>query len=180
MTQGNIGNTVANILKGALAERRTRNAAYSLRSFARDIGVSPSFASMLINGRKRLSLDKAFHISKAMRMNEEDRIQFLRAVAESSCPDMELMQDLRKVFALPSETGGEPPAGLLKSHSATLRELNAHVTINSQTHGRTMEAKDQFNLSVRTDESKRPEVIEMVNEFRERLRQLEQHESAEQ
>lgn len=164
---------VALILKEALQERRARNSAYSLRSFARDIGVSPSFASMLINGRKRLSLDKAFHISKAMRMNEEERIEFLRAVAESSCPDLELMQDLRKVFTH-GESVENSEGTLLQAHRRPLRELKSEVLVESTSQGPSIEGRDQFRISINTNESKRNELINLVNEFRNKIKSLEQ------
>lgn len=58
--------TVSDLLKDEFKARCKANPLYSLRSFSRDIQVSPSFLSEILRGKKRVSPDKALSISKAL------------------------------------------------------------------------------------------------------------------
>lgn len=74
------------ILRGCLAEKMDKNPKYSARAFARDIKVSPAFISMLLAGKKKLSLERAQEVSMALGMTDRKRNHFLRTVALSSLP----------------------------------------------------------------------------------------------
>ena len=56
------------ILKQTLKERTQANAGYSLRSFARDLGLAPSTLSEILNGRKGLSPKKSRLVAQALRL----------------------------------------------------------------------------------------------------------------
>ena len=56
-TQSHLG--YREILRHEYAIRHEKNPAFSLRAFARQIGISVSFLSELMHDKKRLSLDKA-------------------------------------------------------------------------------------------------------------------------
>ncbi|MGE0617107.1 MAG: hypothetical protein AB7P04_15865 [Bacteriovoracia bacterium] len=43
------------LLKAALAQRIQKNPAYSLRAFARDLGISPGHLCEVLSGKHRLS-----------------------------------------------------------------------------------------------------------------------------
>jgi uncharacterized protein (TIGR02147 family) len=47
--------TCLDLLNNELSLRKTRNSAYSLRAFARDLGVSPTAISDFLNGKRQLS-----------------------------------------------------------------------------------------------------------------------------
>ena len=50
-------------IREAYAARRVKNATYSLRAFARDLGVSHPLLSQVLNGRRPLTLKQAHKIS---------------------------------------------------------------------------------------------------------------------
>jgi len=50
------------VLKAELERRRSRNASYSLRAFARDLELSPSRLSRVLNGKEALSRPRAERI----------------------------------------------------------------------------------------------------------------------
>ncbi len=68
-------------LRRAFAERCARNAAYSLRAFARDLGVMPSRLSEVLNRRRGLSQPVAAKIAKRLALSETETRRFLAQVA---------------------------------------------------------------------------------------------------
>ena len=89
---------VAEILRECLAEKMHKNGRYSARAFARDINVSPAFISMLLAGKKKLSLDRAQQIASALEMSERKRNNFLRTVALSSLPTRTSSQNIENLL----------------------------------------------------------------------------------
>ena len=68
------------ILKSKLAERTNKNIQYSLRSFARDIGLSPQRLSHILNGRHGLSVQAAGLVASKLSMNETEKDFFCTLV----------------------------------------------------------------------------------------------------
>jgi len=60
--------TYQGILKQALAERTRANPAYSLRTFARDLGLAPSTLSEVLRGQKGLSPKKSIAVTNALQL----------------------------------------------------------------------------------------------------------------
>jgi len=89
---------VIEILRECLAEKMQKNPQYSARAFARDIKVSPGFISMLLTGKKKLSLDRAEQISMALEMSDRKRNNFLRTVALSNLPTKSTFQKLENIL----------------------------------------------------------------------------------
>jgi uncharacterized protein (TIGR02147 family) len=54
------------LLRDELLVRQKKNKAYSLRSFAQSLGVSPSYLSLVFNGGRRLTTAKAQSISRKL------------------------------------------------------------------------------------------------------------------
>ncbi len=57
--------STSQILKNAFARKKRKNPGYSLRALARDLGISPSFLSRIMNGKRLLSrplLDSAIKV----------------------------------------------------------------------------------------------------------------------
>ncbi|MBS1958572.1 MAG: DUF4423 domain-containing protein [Bdellovibrionales bacterium] len=48
----------ARFLKDLLIDRKSKNASYSTRALARDLGLSPAFLSQVMNGKRNLSLEQ--------------------------------------------------------------------------------------------------------------------------
>lgn len=63
-------------LRDQLDERCSRNARYSLRAFARDLGLSPARLSELLSGKQGLSLAWAKRISRRLDLSERETERF--------------------------------------------------------------------------------------------------------
>ena len=73
------------LLRSKLAERQALNPHYSLRAFARDLGLAPSRVSEILSGKQRLSAQRAETVSQALHLNpQEKEIFVLQAAAEAS------------------------------------------------------------------------------------------------
>lgn len=68
------------ILQNALAERVSVNHRYSLRAFARDIGLSPQQLSNVMNGRRGLSPELAEKIASQINLSELEKTIFLESL----------------------------------------------------------------------------------------------------
>lgn len=82
MTTGeNKERTAAEIFREAFLRKMEKAPRYSLRAFARDLGVSPSFVSLAVRGKKRLSVERAVQVSQFLGMKGDEMERFVRAVA---------------------------------------------------------------------------------------------------
>jgi uncharacterized protein (TIGR02147 family) len=71
------------ILQSEFEKRIARNAMYSLRSFARDLGLTAARLSEIFNEKQGLSKDKASEICLALGLNKEEKELFLLSVQAS-------------------------------------------------------------------------------------------------
>lgn len=69
----------AALLGDELKQRRRRNTRYSLRSFARDLGLSPSYLSQSLQGTRVPAEDTVKRIARQLRWNEQKRERLLLA-----------------------------------------------------------------------------------------------------
>lgn len=67
-------------LKNSFSERCQKNPRYSLRAFARDLGISPPRLSHILNGKKGLSLESALKIAKSLSLTDEETKFFCTSV----------------------------------------------------------------------------------------------------
>ena len=65
-----------------LARRRAKNRRYSLRAFARALGVDGGFLSRLLAGKALLAIEKADRLSRRLRLLDDARREFLLSAAE--------------------------------------------------------------------------------------------------
>lgn len=65
------------LLQNALESRSAKNPRYSLRSFARDLGISPQRLSDIIRGRYGLSAIQAQVLATRLGLSENDRRRFV-------------------------------------------------------------------------------------------------------
>lgn len=70
-------------IKKAFEERCSRNPNYSLRSFARDLELSPAALSGLLNGKKGISEDRAKNIAKKLKLTKPETELFVMCVIAS-------------------------------------------------------------------------------------------------
>lgn len=68
------------ILRKEFEKKLKNNAKYSLRAFARDLGVSVSIVSGVFNGKQGLSRANAYKIAKALEFNQEKLENFCSLV----------------------------------------------------------------------------------------------------
>ena len=67
-------------LKEEFLDRKQNNNAYSLRGFARDLQVSPSLMSQILNGKKPITEPTAINFVEKMQWDEEQETLFLELV----------------------------------------------------------------------------------------------------
>lgn len=72
----NISTDYREVLRRTLKERCARNPRYSLRSFARDLGLSPSRLSDVLKGRYGISRKAALEIAPKIGMNSQETERF--------------------------------------------------------------------------------------------------------
>lgn len=70
------------ILKAQLSDRCQRNGHYSLRAFARDLGLSPQRLSHILSGRHGLSVEAAGQIAEKLGLSEKEKEFFCILVQE--------------------------------------------------------------------------------------------------
>src|SRR5690242_880031 len=58
-------------LRALLLERRRKNPAYSTRAFARDLGMSQALLSLILNGRRPLTMKQVARISILLNLSQE-------------------------------------------------------------------------------------------------------------
>jgi len=75
--------TACEYLAEEFNRRQQRNKHYSLRAFARDIGVSPPFLSQFLSGKRGLSLEKAKVILEKIEWGDEKK-DFFYSLIETS------------------------------------------------------------------------------------------------
>lgn len=68
------------ILREALSERSARNPSYSLRAFARDLGVSPQQLSNVINGRRGMGSELAERVAESLDLDAREKTQFTESL----------------------------------------------------------------------------------------------------
>jgi len=86
-------------LKELLAEKIAANPSYSLRSFAKNLGLAPSTLVDLLALRKNLSLDRAHEIASRLNLSNSDREYFLLLVQSQTTKKPELRHHFHSELA---------------------------------------------------------------------------------
>jgi plasmid maintenance system antidote protein VapI len=85
----------AEILRDVLEQKLKANSSYSSRAFARDLGVSPTYVSFLLNGKKKLTIKRALSVSQILKMTESQARVFLKSVVlESRLNSEDIFEEL--------------------------------------------------------------------------------------
>lgn len=61
-----------NFLNDELARRQSNNSHYSMRAFSRDLHISPQVLSLVLNGKKGISLKVAIKLATALNLSQEE------------------------------------------------------------------------------------------------------------
>ena len=72
------------ILENEFHRRKFRNSAYSLRAYARDLGLGSSSLSEILSGSRNVPQKKAKQIVSQLNLQIDDRIRFLKSVEVQS------------------------------------------------------------------------------------------------
>lgn len=78
-----LGASYREILKSHLSERMENNARYSLRAFSRDLSISPSRLSEILNGKQGLSAKWAKKIANRLQLSSSETDDFCQRVIAS-------------------------------------------------------------------------------------------------
>src|SRR4051794_24441503 len=100
--------TPARILQEALQARIVRNPAYSLRALARDLGVSHTFVSLVLSGKKPLSVERAAQIAGILDFTRNETRRFVRSVVIASPAKRGAYGYLKSVLSKEDETRRQP------------------------------------------------------------------------
>lgn len=65
------------ILQAKFDETRTKNPSYSIRAFARRVGLSPTTLSLIFNGKRRVSKKLAIQVSEKLMLDPQERSELL-------------------------------------------------------------------------------------------------------
>lgn len=71
-------------LKNELKRRQDRNPAYSLRAFAKNLGVSPAQISQIISGKRTITMKTYKRIAEILHFSPLESAQFLEEVSQST------------------------------------------------------------------------------------------------
>jgi uncharacterized protein (TIGR02147 family) len=63
-------------LRSVLAERASANSKYSLRAFAQNLGLAPSYLSAVLNGKKSLSPETAYIVTEKLHLEDQEAAYF--------------------------------------------------------------------------------------------------------
>jgi uncharacterized protein (TIGR02147 family) len=85
-----------NVILGHYEERSSRNSSYSLRAFARDLGLSASGLSQILSGKQGLSVELAAQIADRLQMNEVEKKRVC-ALAESRHARSKKQRELARI-----------------------------------------------------------------------------------
>ncbi|MBI3295168.1 MAG: TIGR02147 family protein [Deltaproteobacteria bacterium] len=87
------GDNYRSWLHAELENRKTENPAYSLRAFARHLGLSPTSLSQVINGKRKLTVLSAERIAASLGLSPRDQDLFIQSTfkkhLENSTSDSE-------------------------------------------------------------------------------------------
>lgn len=71
-------NKVQLILRRGLVSRERKNASYSLRAYARDLGINPGNLSAILQGKKGLSPQAAARIGRQLGLSESEQLELIQ------------------------------------------------------------------------------------------------------
>ncbi len=74
-------------------KRIERNPSYSLRSFSRNVGLSPSYLSRVIADKRRLSFRSALIIAESLDLAQKDKLELLELVKQEQVQSGKSNQD---------------------------------------------------------------------------------------
>jgi uncharacterized protein (TIGR02147 family) len=108
------------ILQRVLQGRIARNSAYSLRAFARDLGLSHTYLSLVLSGRKSVSVERASAMAEMLAFTRTETQRFVRSAVLSSSARRGAYGYLKNVLK------AEEAAASSKPHTKSKDEIEFH------------------------------------------------------
>ena len=91
------------ILRTHLTDRTKHNPRYSLRAFARDLGMSPSRISEILSGKQGLSVQAGALIAKRLGFTDEEQAMFCDLVAASHARSLDARREAEIRLSKPKD-----------------------------------------------------------------------------
>jgi len=91
-------------LSNVLEDKVKKNAAFSLRSFARNLELSPSHLSRVLSGTKKLSVVMAGRVAQRLQLNRSETGYFMLLVQLEMTKDEEIRSEIMKTLATKSKS----------------------------------------------------------------------------
>ena len=82
------------VLRKVLLSKIKLNPAYSARAFARDIGVSPAFVTQVLNGQKKININRAIDIVKALKLKDNEKQALLESVFSENGMSLKIKSEI--------------------------------------------------------------------------------------
>lgn len=98
------------MLRAELAERQERRTSYSTRAFARDLGLSAAYLTLLLQGKRRLALKRAQELLRHTRWPKAKRRLFLGLIQVEAAVDPAARRDALAEVAEAAAGQKEHPA----------------------------------------------------------------------
>lgn len=86
------------ILNEELGFRRNENPSYSMRAFARDLGINPSQMSEVLGGKTGLSSKKAICVAENMGLNKKETVIFKALVESEHGRSTQIINNAKKIL----------------------------------------------------------------------------------
>ncbi|WP_408095659.1 TIGR02147 family protein [Peredibacter sp. HCB2-198] len=89
------GTQILEILRTTFMGRKENNKAYSLTSFARDLGISKSILSRILSNERPVSVKLAMHLSAVLELEESQSKRVLLGVVQSQSKNAKITKKLK-------------------------------------------------------------------------------------
>ncbi|MEK6578738.1 MAG: TIGR02147 family protein [Bdellovibrionota bacterium] len=82
------------VIRQKLQERVESNPGYSLRAFARNLGLDPGFLSHVLKGKRQLSVSRALELTGPLGLNTREKEHFLNLVQLKSARTDQMREEI--------------------------------------------------------------------------------------
>lgn len=91
----NSKNYYVNKLREVLTQKQSHNSSYSLRAFARDIGIHSSTLSSILNDKRSLPAKMAAEVADKLKLSSKERTLFLESIhgSKASLDDIKIQEE---------------------------------------------------------------------------------------
>ena len=87
--------SLVDLLRERFSERKERNSAYSLTSFARDLGVSKSILSRILSGQRPISVNLAMQLTAVLDLDESLSKAMILSVVQAQSKNAKISKKLK-------------------------------------------------------------------------------------